>query len=164
VEHLIKTGCRRIAHFAAPQILQIGYQRKRGYITALEKNGIEVDDDLIIKCDTIEEALEMTPKIMNLPHPPDAIFAVNDLTATGALNVLKELHYKVPEDVSLIGFTDGLVSTVTDPPLSTVSQHGFTIGEKAMEMLLTRINALEEDSPARTEVIKTELVLRGTTR
>lgn len=164
VEHLIKTGCKRIAHFSAPQHLQIGYQRKRGYITALEKHGFEIDDDLIIKCDTIEEALETTPKIMSLPNPPDAIFAVNDLTAIGAMKVLKKMNIKIPEEVSIIGFTDGLVSTVTDPPLSTISQNGAEIGRKAMEMLLCRINALEEDYPARTEIIETNLVIRGTTK
>lgn len=164
VEHLIRTGCRRIAHFGAPQHLQIGYQRKRGYISALEKNGIQPDEQIMIKCDTHDEALEMTPEIMRLPDPPDAIFTVNDLTAAGVLKVLKQMRFRIPEDVSVIGFTDGLVSTVTDPLLTTVSQHGFDMGKKAMEMLLKRINALEEDYPAVTEIIKTELVIRGTTR
>jgi LacI family transcriptional regulator len=164
VEHLIKTGCRRIAHFAAPQHLQIGYQRKRGYISALEKNGIEPDEALMVKCDTLEEALEITPGIMRLDHPPDAIFAVNDLTATGAMKVLKQMRYRIPEDVSLVGFTDGLVAVVTDPPLTTVSQHGFEMGIKATEMLLRRIDALQDDFPAQTEVIHTDLVIRGTTR
>lgn len=164
VEHLIKTGCRRIAHFGAPQHLQIGYQRKRGYITALEKNGIAPDERYMIKCDTHDEALEKTPEIMRLPDPPDAIFAVNDLTATGVLQVLKQMRFRIPEDVSVIGFTDGMVCTVTDPPLSTVNQHGFEIGKKAMEMLLKRINVLDEDYPSVTEIIETELVIRGTTR
>lgn len=164
VEYLIQTGCRRIAHFSAPQHLQIGYQRKRGYISALEKHGIEPDESLMVKCDTHELALEITPGIMRLSQPPDAIFAVNDMTATGVLRVLKQMRFRIPEDVSVIGFTDGLVATVTDPPLTTVSQHGFDMGKKAAEMLLKRIDALEEDYPAITEVIPTELVVRETTR
>ena len=164
VEYLIQTGCKRIAHFAAPQHLLIGYHRQRGYISALEKNGIEVDDNLIMKCDTIEEALEMTPKLMQQPSPPDAIFAVNDMTAAGTVNALKRMGYKIPDDVSVIGFTDGLVSTVTDPPLTTVSQHGYLIGKKATEILLKRIGYLGDDYKIRNEVIKTELVVRGTTR
>jgi DNA-binding LacI/PurR family transcriptional regulator len=164
VEHLVKTGCRRIAHLAAPQHLLIGYHRQRGYISALEKNGFEVDDSLIVKCDTIEEAYETVPKLMALEHPPDGIFAVNDMTAAGTINTLKKLKYRIPEDVSVIGFTDGLVSTVTDPPLTTVSQHGFEIGRKAAEMLLYRIIHPDSGKKAYTEVIKTELVLRGTTR
>ncbi|MCK4746196.1 MAG: LacI family DNA-binding transcriptional regulator, partial [Bacteroidales bacterium] len=150
VEHLIRTGCKRIAHFSAPQHLQIGYQRKRGYISALEKNGIEPDEALMVKCDTMEEALKITPDIMRLENPPDAIFAVNDLTATGALKVLKQMRFRIPEDVSIIGFTDGLVAVVTDPPLTSVSQHASEIGKKAMVMLLKRIEATEEDLPAVT--------------
>ena len=164
VEHLISTGCRRIAHFSAPQHLQIGYQRKRGYITALEKHGFEPDEALMVKCDTHDEALEVTPGIMRLERPPDAIFAVNDLTATGVMKVLKQMRFRIPEDVSVIGFTDGLVATVTDPPLTSVSQHGFQMGKKAMELLLKRIDALEEDQPAVTEIIPTELVIRESTR
>jgi len=164
VEYLIKTGCRRIAHLAAPQHLLIGYHRQRGFISALEKNGFEVDDSLIVKCDTIDEAYEIVPKLMALEHPPDGIFAVNDMTAAGTINTLKKLKYRIPEDVSVIGFTDGLVSTVTDPPLTTVSQHGFEIGCKAAEMLLDRIIHPDSGKKALTEVIKTELVVRGTTR
>lgn len=163
-EYLINTGCRRIAHFAAPQHLQIGYKRQRGYISALEKNGMKVDDELIVKCDTHDEALEITPKIMNLANPPDAIFTVNDLTATGVLKVLKKLGLRVPHDISVIGFTDGLVSTVTDPPLSTISQHGFDIGKKAAEILLQRIEEGLDSHKPRTEVIKTDLILRESTR
>lgn len=164
VEYLLQTGCRRIAHLAAPQHLLIGYQRQRGYISALEKNGIEVDDALIVKCDTIEEAGEIIPGLMDIENPPDGIFAVNDMTAAGAVNVLKKLGYKIPQDISVIGFTDGLVSTVTDPPLTTISQHGFEIGKTSARMLLDRITNPGSAKKPVTEVIKTELVVRGTTR
>jgi LacI family transcriptional regulator len=164
VEYLIKTGCKRIAHLAAPQTLLIGYHRQRGYISALEKNGFKVDDDLIVQCDTIEDARKLVPDLMKLPHPPDGIFAVNDMTAVGCVNALKALGYKIPEDVSIIGFTDGLVSTVSDPPLTTISQHGFEIGKKAAEMLLYRINNRESDRKPYTEIIDTELIVRGTTK
>lgn len=164
VEYMIETGCKRIAHFAAPQHLLIGYQRQRGYISALEKNGMEVDDDLIIKCDTIEEAKEVTPRLMSMKNPPDAIFCVNDLTAVGTISALKMMNYKIPEDVSVIGFTDGLVSTVTEPPLTTVSQHGFDIGLKAAELLLRRLEDEDVKHKPVTEVIPTELIVRGTTK
>lgn len=164
VEHLIKTGCKRIAHFGTPQHLQIGYQRKRGYISALEKHGIEPREEFMVKCDTLAEALEVTPRIMRLEQPPDAIFAVNDMTASGVMKVLKQLRFRIPEDVSVIGFTDGLVAMVTDPALSSVSQHGFEMGKRAMEMLLNRMNVLEEDVPARTEILHTDLIIRESTR
>ncbi|MFC2089726.1 LacI family DNA-binding transcriptional regulator [Bacteroidota bacterium] len=164
VEYLIGKGCMRIAHLAAPQNLLIGYHRQRGYISALEKNRMKVDDRFIIKCDTIEEAYEVVPDLMKLTDPPDAIFAVNDMTAAGTVNILKKMKYRIPEDVSVIGFTDGLVSTVTDPPLTTVSQHGFEMGKKAARMLLERIDHPDSGKKPYTEVIPTELVVRGTTK
>ncbi len=164
VEYLIRTGCKRIAHFEAPQHFQIGYQRKRGYISALEKSGIAPDEELMVKCDTLEDALEVTPRIMRLKEPPDAIFAVNDMTASGALKVLKQLRFRIPEDVSVIGFTDGPVATVTDPQLSSVSQHGFEMGEKAMALLLDRMDVLKKDLPARLEILPTDLIIRESTR
>lgn len=163
-EYLIKTGCKRIAHLSASQQLQIGYQRKRGYISALEKNRIEVDDDIIALCDKFETALELVPQIMALPDPPDAIFCVNDVTAAATMKSLKKLGYRVPEDVSVIGFTDGLVSTVTDPALTTISQHGFHIGRRAAEILFERIENKESKLKPRTEVIPTELVVRESTK
>ncbi len=164
VDYLIKTGCRRIAHFAGPQHLQISYLRKRGYISALEKNGLRVDDELIITCDTFDAALDVTRIVMSKSRPPDAIFTVNDMTAVGTLNTVKAMGFKVPGDVSIVGFTDGLVSSITDPLLTTVSQHGFEIGRKAAEILIKRINDECESSQPVTEVVKTDLVVRESTR
>lgn len=163
-EYLIKTGCKRIAHLSASQKLQIGYQRKRGYISALEKNGIEVDDDLVTHCDKFDKALEIIPQMMALPNPPDAIFCVNDVTAAASLKCLKKLGYRIPEDISVIGFTDGLVSTVTDPALTTISQHGFHIGRRSAEILFKRIADDTMDYKTKTEIIPTELVIRESTK
>ncbi|MBN1789344.1 MAG: LacI family DNA-binding transcriptional regulator [Bacteroidales bacterium] len=164
VEYLIKTGCKRIAHFAGPQHLQTHYQRKRGYISALEKNGLPLDDNLVLISDSYESALEVTRILMQKPDPPDAIFAVNDMTAVGTLNALKAMEFRIPEDVSVVGFTNGLVSKVTDPLITTISQHGFEIGKKATEILIRRIQEEGKSFKPITEVIKTELVIRDSTR
>jgi DNA-binding LacI/PurR family transcriptional regulator len=164
VDYLVKTGCRKIAHFAGPQHLQISYLRKRGYISALEKNGIEVDDDLIVSCDTYEDALKVTREVMGKTKKPDAIFTVNDMTAVGTLNTLKSMGFQIPRDVSIVGFTDGLVSSITDPLLTTISQHGFEIGKKASEILIKRINEEYESLSPITEIVKTTLVVRESTR
>lgn len=101
---------------------------------------------------------------MNLPEPPDAIFAVNDMTAIGVLKILKKLGLRVPGDISVVGFTDGLVSSVTDPPLTTVSQHGFELGKRAAAILLERINSGVEIMDPILEVLPTELIIRESTR
>lgn len=159
VEHLINIGCKKIAHLSASQQLIIGQQRQMGYTEALKKHKIAIDKDLIIKCDNQKDAFNVTSELMKLPSPPDAIFAVNDLTAAGALLAVKRAGYRVPEDIAIVGFTDGIVSTVTDPTLTTVEQHGFEMGQTATELLLRRINS-KENYETITKVIKTNLVLR----
>ncbi len=164
VDYLIKTGCKRIAHYSGPPHLQIAYQRKRGYISALEKNGLPVDDSIIVQCDSYDCAFVTTQNIMCRLNPPDAIFTANDETAVGTLNCLKRSGFRVPENVSIVGFTDGLVSTVTDPLLTTVSQHAFEIGRRAATILIKRITEDSDIFKPIIDVVKTELMIRDTTR
>jgi len=163
-EHLIQQGCKRIAHLAAPQNLLIGKGRRDGYTKALHKYHIALDDSLIIKCDSREEALVITHELMKSKNPPDGIFAVNDLTASGAMRAIKDAGFRIPQDVKIVGFSDGLVATVTDPPLSTIEQHGREIGEIAMRLLLERIENPETEKNGRKKVVDTKLVVRGSTK
>jgi len=164
VQHLIDSGCKRIAHLSAPQHMLLGQNRQKGYRQALLKNKLKIDDDLIIKCDSFDEAKELVPGLLSLPVPPDAIFAVNELTAAGSLSVVKKAGLRVPEDISIIGFTDGLVSRVTDPALTTLEQHGYDVGLKAMDLLLSRIDEGGMDYEPVTKVIKTSLIVRESTK
>lgn len=164
VEHLIEIGCKRIAHLSAPQHMLLAQNRQKGYKQALLKHKVSVDEDLIIKCDNYEEAIEKMPDLLSLPEPPDAIFAVNELTAAGAMLAVKKYGYRVPEDIAVVGFTDGLVSRVTDPTLTTLEQHGYEIGLKATNLLLERISNDNDDYEPVTKVVKTNLIVRGSTR
>jgi DNA-binding LacI/PurR family transcriptional regulator len=164
VEYLIKTGCRKIAHYAAGQHLLIGRNRQNGYLHALFKNGIPVDDGLIFKCDDYKEGLELTEKLIRSGKIPDAIFAVNDMTAIGAMMAIKNMGLKIPDDISIIGFTNGLISNITEPPLSTIEQHGYEMGQIAVRLLLNRLAGNVEDYNPEIRVLKTDLILRGTTR
>ncbi|MBN2519416.1 MAG: LacI family DNA-binding transcriptional regulator [Bacteroidales bacterium] len=162
-EHLIKMGCKHIAHLYAPQHLEIGKKRLEGFLKALRDNNLEPDNNLIIKCDLHEEALEIVPRLLKLPVRPDGIFAVNDNAAAGALIAIKNSKLKIPEDIAVIGFSNSLISTVTDPPLSSVEQHGFEMGKKAAEMLFKRIET-KNTSLVETEILKTELIIRGSSK
>lgn len=164
VEHLISVGCKRIAHLSAPQNMQIAQKRQMGYVQALRDHHLPVDERLIIPCDNKEDAMVVGRELMLLDERPDGIFAVNDLTAAGAMYAIKNMGYKVPEDVAISGFTDGLVSTLTDPTLTTVEQHGDQMGEIATNLLLRRINSGDELIPTVTKVLKTNLIVRGSTR
>jgi DNA-binding LacI/PurR family transcriptional regulator len=163
VEHLIKTGCKNIVHLSGPQNLQIGKNRKDGYLRALRYYNQATDDQNIIKCDTREEAAIIVPELMKRTKRPDGIFAVNDLTAVESMNMIKECGFNVPSDVSVVGFTSGMISDITCPTLSSVEQHGYVIGKEAVRLLINRIEK-KQNLPFRTITIKTEMVIKGSSR
>lgn len=162
-EHLIQCGCKKIIHLGAPQNLLIGQRRKEGYIKALNKYNIPVDESLIYKCDSREEALEIMDEIYSKGINPDGVFAVNDLTATGVLKKVKQHGFKVPEDVKVVGFSDGFVANVTDPTLTTIDQHGYEMGIQAAQLLLQRINETIDNYSPVTKVIATNMIKREST-
>jgi LacI family transcriptional regulator len=163
VKHLVATGCKNIVHLAGPQNLLIGKNRKSGYMKALNESGIQVKEDNIIKCDTSEEARIIVPELLQRSEKPDGIFAVNDLTASEAMKMVKLYGYKVPDDISIIGFTSGIMSDLTDPALTSVEQHGYIVGKEAVGLLINKIENKEDMIP-QTKVIKTELVIKGSTK
>ena len=140
--------------------LIIGEQRKLGYLRAMEEHDIPVKDELMVICDTIEHAEQIVPELLKLDPPPDAFFTVNDFTAAGTLSIVKSNGKKVPEDIAIVGFTNSRISTITDPQMSSVDQFGYEMGRKAAEMLIRRLTS-QQDYPIRKEVIKTRLIVRG---
>ncbi len=160
VEHLIKMGCRRIAHLATSQELLIGRNRKAGYIQALKDNNIEVDEEIILRCDTDKHAQKCIPYILSLQKKVDGIFAVNDLTAMTAMSIIKRSGYLIPDEIAIVGFSNSIYSSMTDPPLSTIEQQGFEMGCKAVTLLIERIQS-DEPIESRVEQIKTDLIVRG---
>ena len=163
VKHLITIGCKNIVHLSGPQNLQIGKNRKEGYLRALKHYNQPIDDQNIIRCDTQEEARIIVPDLMKRTIRPDGIFAVNDLTAAETMNVIRECGFNVPEDVSVVGFTSGMISDITFPTLSSVEQHGYMIGKEAVKLLIDRIEK-KHNLPSQTIVIKTEMVIKGSSK
>jgi len=163
VTHLIKSGCRNIVHLSGPQNLQIGKGRRAGYLMAHAEAGLQCHDDNIVKCDTAEEARMIVPALLSRKVRPDGIFAVNDLTAAEAMKIVKSTGLKVPDEISIVGFTSGMISDLTDPALSSVEQHGYEVGREAVKLLINRIEK-KIDLPLQTKVIKTELVIKGSSR
>lgn len=164
-KHLIDLGCKKIAILTTPDHVIVGRQRKLGYIKALEENKRIVDENYIIK---ISEKLDISEQIRGIlsssNERPDGIFAVNEIYAAIAMKVAKEKDLKIPEDIAVIGFTDGLISEFSTPSLSTVAQHGFTMGEQAAELLLKRINSKDDrENSFERKVISTNLKIRDST-
>ncbi|MCE4566771.1 LacI family DNA-binding transcriptional regulator [Maribellus sp. CM-23] len=159
--HLIETGRKRIVHFAGPQKLLIGRQRKEGYIKALEEAGIKVDPSLIIEADSFEKARLAVMRLLNEKKEFDGVFATNDLTAIGAMQTIQKRGFKIPDEIAVVGFSDGRFSGITDPTLTSVDQHGYEMGTVATEMLLRRITSDNNDYPYETRVLNADLIVRG---
>jgi len=159
--HLIETGRKRIAHFAGPQNLVIGRDRLQGYMNALTEAGIPIDNRLIVEADTFEKARNTIGSMLDAGIIPDGIFAVNDMTAIGAMQTIQKRGYKIPDDFSIVGFSDGYLSGITDPHLSSVDQHGYEMGTTAAEMLFNRIMSAEEEYIPEVKVLYADLIVRG---
>lgn len=164
VEHLLSIGKRRIAHLAGPNSLVISRKRTNGYLDALKKHNIPVDEELIIGYDLTLNKVKMYVKhLVELDNPADALFAVNDPTAIEAIQVLKQLGKRIPEDVAVVGFSDNYGSNFIEPSLTTVAQPVREIGRNAMELLL---GLMDKDISEWKPLIRTldaELIIRHST-
>ncbi len=162
-KYLIETGCRRIVHFKGPENLVISTKRLRGYLEALREYRIPIDKKLVIKCDSFEDGQKITKNLLEQGVKFDAIFAVNDDSAAGAVLTLQKHGVKIPQEVSVFGYSNSLISRVIVPNLSTVEQRGYEMGYVAARMLIERIEGKARPKP-RKEVVSTKLIIRETTR
>lgn len=164
VTHLINTGCRRIAFYGSPMTLEISKNRYNGYRDAILKRGLSVDDKLLFICDERADAELITPRILKGSNLPDAFFAINDDTAIGILYTAKRLGFRIPDDISICGFTNGERATACDPQLTTVEQRGFMVGEEAVDILVDHVEGITPSDQVVKRVVRTRLIVRGTTR
>lgn len=164
VQHLIDIGCKRIALISTVDYVSVGKLRTNGYKTALEENFFKVDEDLILKIEEMDESEAEIEKFLKNKEI-DGVFAVNEHFAISAIKAIQESGRKVPDDVSVIGFTDGELSKRFIPSLTTVSQHGTRIGEEAARLLIEKLeNTLAEDDRYKTIIVETGLVIRNSTK
>lgn len=159
--HMVEEGCTRIAHFAGPQNLLIGQLRKEGYLKALREAGLETHDEWVMEADNFEKARLAVLSILDNKTNIDGIFAVNDTTAIGAMHTLQKKGIKVPGQIAVVGFSDGRLSGITDPGLTSVDQHGYEMGTVATEILLKRIMAKNKNYPFETRILNANLIVRG---
>ena len=164
VSHLIETGCNRIAYYGSAMTLEISKNRYNGYKDALLKHGIQPDPELVRLCDNRTDAESITPEMLNSSAPPNGFFAVNDDTAIGILFTAKRMGFRVPEDISICGFTNGQRAVACDPMLTTVEQRGTKVGEEAAEILIGHVEGTIPPGKIERRIIRTRLIIRGTTR
>lgn len=136
-EHLIKQGCRRIAHIGGPAHADMFKARKKGYQDALMQYKIPVKNELVLIGNlTIESGRDCMAELMDLETLPDGVFAAEDFTALGAIQVLKERGVLVPEEIALIGFANEEFGKYITPALSTIDQQTVSMGEEAAKLLM----------------------------
>jgi LacI family transcriptional regulator len=163
VQYLINKGFKKIALISTIDYISVGKLRTEGYLKALRNNNIPIDENLILKVEDMDHCADKIEELMK-NNTFDAIFAVNELFAVTSIKLASKLNLKVPEDLSIIGFTDGMISKYSSPSITTVSQNEIKMGEKAAKMLIDRLeNEDEEEEHYKTEVIETNLVEREST-
>lgn len=164
VEYMINTGCRNIAFYGSSMKLEISKNRYNGWHDALLKHGIDPNGCIRKICDNREEAERITPEVLAADNRPDAFFAINDDTAIGIMYTAKRMGLRVPDDVSVCGFTNGQRAVACDPMLTTVEQNGYKVGQQAAEILIAKVEGRIPVDKVEKRVIRTRLIVRGTTR
>lgn len=175
VTKLINNGCKNIALITTKDYVSVGRLRTKGYMDALRDHHIQSNEDLILKVDDkleSEDYLEVLEgqieQLFNGNDALDGILAVNELYAVTAMKVARKLGLAIPDDIQVIGFTDGVLSRHATPTLTTIKQHGHQLGEKAANLLIDRLENedenTEEEEVYQTVIIETELIERESTK
>ncbi|ULC59189.1 LacI family transcriptional regulator [Flaviramulus sp. BrNp1-15] len=182
VNKLIEKGCKNIALITTMDYVSVGRLRTQGYLEALQESKRAADSNLILKIDeelNVEGHLDILEneieQFFKSNNKIDGVFAVNELYAVTAMKVARKLGLKIPKDIQVIGFTDGVLSKHATPSLTTVSQHGQKIGEQAADLLIDRLESEEDENAEyieeedridnfKTIVIETEIIERESTK
>ncbi|AOW09926.1 LacI family DNA-binding transcriptional regulator [Flavobacterium gilvum] len=160
-EHLIKTGCKKIALVSVIDNLSVGKLRVEGYKQALLDHEMPINEKIIVRLNKKED-LETSMKIVLSDKAIDGLLCLEESSAIQSLELIKSMNYKIPEEMSIICFTNGKLPQHVTPTITTISQHGKYIGEIATKMLVDRLESKSE-LEFTTKVIKTSLIERGTT-
>lgn len=157
-QHLIDEGARRIAFIGGPNHIDMVRRRKHGYLEALRDNHIPIERELVV-CDKIDfdVARNATLRLLEGNNRPDAILAFNDIITYAAFDAIKTKGLKIPQNVAIIGFTDGDTSAFVTPKLSAIVDKAHEQGAKACELLMRNING---DSKIYKEVVPMILKIR----
>lgn len=159
VEHLLQIGYRKIGTITGPLNTTVGLDRKKGYLQALKKNGVEIDESLIVEGDfTEKKGYECMQNI--LPNKPEAVFVASDQMAVGAIQAIRDNGLTVPDDIAIIGFDDLPPSNTSNIQMTTMHQPVLEFGVKAVELLDDLI--ANGSTPPRHFIMDADLVVRET--
>lgn len=165
VQSLINKGKKKIALVTTVDYVSVGKLRTDGYIKALLDNDLPYDESLIIKIENVDTCEIIIGKLLE-EKVVDAVFAVNELFAVTIIKTANKLGLKVPQDLAVIAFTDGIISKYSTPTITTVSQNGIEMGNTAAKILIDRLEIeeeIEDEEDYKTVLIETHLIEREST-
>lgn len=158
-EHLINQGYSQIVHFSGPQHLNIYKERQRGYVEALKRHGLQVNEDLIIESNVRRKAGQKLGKqLATQDELPDAIFSASDYAAAAAMEELREHDINIPEDIAVVGFGNEPLSSFLK--ISSVEQHPEEMGRIAAQLFLDQIKDKDSSKAQSKTVLNPELIIR----
>lgn len=162
VNYLTKLGHKRVAELSGPESSSLCQFRHQGYQQALRRAGIAMNNAYIHYGNfTFEAGAAAITQLLSLSSPPTAVFCHNDIMAIGATQKAKQMGFRVPQDISIMGFDDIEFSQYCDPPLTTISQPRYEIGRQSMLMLLELLKGNDVRSGSR--LLESSLVVREST-
>lgn len=162
IQHLAGLGHRRIGFISGNNRLQSAQDRERAFRDMQAQLGLDEDLDLVVAGNFMQQGgFRAAKQLLELAHPPTAIFAANDISAVGALSAIKDEGLDVPGDMSLVGFDDVAVAHQVYPPLTTVKQPTAQMARAAVNTIVAMIAGIEPASPIIT--LPTELIVREST-
>jgi LacI family transcriptional regulator len=159
-EHLIETGCRRIAYLVINKSISIGKVRGQGYVDALEKHGIPFDDSLVIDCSQDEKINYSLIKTALEETKPDGVFSSVERLAFATYYVCNDLNISIPKDLKMISFSSLGIAPLLCPALSTVTQPAYEMGIKAATLLFDELENKDHKPPKKQIVLKSKLFIR----
>ncbi len=161
VEHLVQQGCKRIAHIGGYRHTRIFNNRIKGYIDAIKKHHLPLDEALLIESSlTLEDGRDKMMQLLNLKNIPDAVYVAGDYAALGALQVLKENNIDIPNTIALVGFGNEPFTSMVTPSISSINQHSDDIGKLAAQTFLKRVNDLKTKQTLNKIILDAELIVR----
>ncbi len=164
VQSLIDKGRKKIALVTTVDYVSVGKLRTDGYVKALLDNNLPFDEHLIIKIEDVDTCEIIIGKLLE-DEAIDAVFAVNEIFAVTCIKTANKIGLNVPKDLAVIAFTDGMISKYSTPTITTVSQSGVKMGNRAAKIIIDRLESEDESEDVNyiTEVIETYLVEREST-
>lgn len=165
VDFLIEKGKKHIGLITTIDYVSVGKLRTDGYHLALQKHHLPISETNVLKIENMEESQKLIQDFIQ-KNNFDAVFAVNELFALHTIKTANLLNIKVPEQLAVVAFTDGIISTCSTPSITTVAQNEWKIGQKAAKLLIDRLELEDEDLEEehyRTEIIETYIIEREST-